>query len=59
MPTYKFYPVDQSGRVIHPPHIVDASNDLEALEKARSQLDGHDLDGWEGTRRIGLLKHDE
>jgi hypothetical protein len=55
MPDYKFYPVDKKGHILAPPRIVRAMTDDEALERGKQLLDGHDLEAWEGTRRLGTL----
>lgn len=59
MPAYKFYPLNEHGHIVEPPHIVEADSDAQAFEKARRLIDGHDLEAWQGARRVGLLKREK
>ena len=42
--TYRLYAVTAAGRIHQPPMVIGATNDDEAVEKARALLDGRDVD---------------
>jgi hypothetical protein len=52
---YRFYAL-KYGHVIGPADLVDCENDDDAVQKARSRIDGVDLEVWEGTRLVIKLK---
>lgn len=56
MQKYKFYPINDAGHIVGPPHSVEAVDDAEALEIARSYLSECDLEGWQDKRLLGIVK---
>jgi hypothetical protein len=56
MPEYRAYRVGQDGHFIGFEPLVCA-DDNEAAEKARSLVDGHDVELWSGERLVSRLKH--
>ena len=57
MSGYKAYPLTSDGRVAGPPVEVIAADDVEALLKARNQMNGKDQQVRQGDRIVGCLSH--
>jgi hypothetical protein len=57
MSGYKAFPLTPDGRVAGPPIEITATDDMEALVKARQQMDGADLQVRQGDRIVGSLSH--
>ena len=55
MAHYRIYSLYQSGHVVAPAQVVECDNDEEIVTKARSMLDGLDLEIWDGARRVTVL----
>jgi hypothetical protein len=53
---YRAYVVDRDGHLSGFEPLV-CTGDEEAIEKAKSLVDGHDIELWSGTRLVILLKH--
>ena len=51
MAQYKIYQVEE-GHLAGPPRIIDAGNDDEAATKARTLMEGCDLEIREGSRFV-------
>jgi hypothetical protein len=56
MPLYRAYELDEKGHVFGPPVIIAASNDTDALVRAKHLIDGRDLEIWDEARRVGLVE---
>jgi hypothetical protein len=54
--TYRAYFLNDEGHVDKPPVLLDCASDEQATQKARSLLDGHDVEVWDENRRVALLK---
>ena len=54
METYYFFQLDSYGKITSRDE-HDCRNDSDALETARTQLDGHDIEVWLGANRIGAV----
>ena len=58
MKSYRAYLLDKSGRIANPSKIIQADDDAKAIEIAKQLVDGHDVEVWDGQRRITKLTHD-
>jgi hypothetical protein len=55
---YCFYLLDAAGHCLaRQDHRF--ADDLDALDKARSLCADHDIDIWQGTRRVASVKKEE
>jgi hypothetical protein len=54
MPNYRVYFLTD-GHTTDPPNIIEANDDSEAIQRAKSLLDGHDLEVWHETRLVGTI----
>jgi hypothetical protein len=54
MVEYRAYTVGSDGRFVGSEAFACA-DDLEAIEKARRLLDGHDIELWSGPRLVSRL----
>jgi hypothetical protein len=52
MPTYRVFFLDTQNRVTLPAQDIDATDDQEAIVKARQYIDGRDIELWDGPRFI-------
>ena len=52
MATYNFFRLDSQGHVTSREE-RECQNDSDALETARTLLDGHDIEVWVGANRVG------
>jgi hypothetical protein len=52
---YRLYTLDRRGKVLASPRIVECKDDEEALEVARQHVDGHDIEIWRDSKRVGLI----
>jgi hypothetical protein len=52
---YTLYSVDDVGHVMSHRLLV-ARDDLAALEEAEKSCERHDIEVWEGTRRVARVK---
>jgi hypothetical protein len=57
LPDYRVSFVDADGELIRS-QTIDASNDREAVKKARRLLDRDDIELWDGKRLVARLDHD-
>jgi hypothetical protein len=57
MPDYRAYLLDEAGHISHPPKIIAAETDDEAVEAAMPFVNGHDVELWHLDRRVALLRH--
>jgi hypothetical protein len=55
MPEYRIFPLTSDNHIKNAPALVVCENDSAALEQAKKMLDGHNLEVWEGTRRVTRL----
>jgi hypothetical protein len=55
MPEYRIFPLSTDNHIANAPALVVCENDSAALEHAKTMLDGHDLEVWQGTRRVTRL----
>jgi hypothetical protein len=56
MAEYRAYLVDHDGHFMGFEPLVCA-DDTEATEKAKSLVDGHDVELWSGARLVAILQH--
>jgi hypothetical protein len=40
------------GNTVHPPNVIKAADDMDAIQRAKALLDGHDLEVWDETRLV-------
>ena len=57
MNEYRAFFLDQEGHIFSALGF-DAADDEEALQKARRLVDGHDVEVWQLTRKVGLVKRE-
>ena len=55
---YRIYSLGDDGHFHSPPKEIKCDDDATATEQAKRLLDGHDLEVWEGTRRVTVLRHE-
>lgn len=56
---YRFYKLDRAGRAIGQPRIVRCEDDDAALIEAQKDVDGHAIEVWRDSKRVGLLPGDD
>jgi hypothetical protein len=56
MSDYRIYIVGIDGHFIRAIDL-DCASDEAAIESARQFIDGHDLELWQGERKITAFKH--
>lgn len=54
MATYYFFRMDSQGHITSREE-HECGNDPDALETARTLMDGHDIEVWLGNNRIGAV----
>ena len=57
MQEYRAYLIDESGKVSQATIFVREDTDEAAIDAAKRLLDTHDIDLWQGTRRVVTLRH--
>jgi hypothetical protein len=57
MSQYRAYFVDLDGHILRPAELIEADTDTQAIEAAKQYLNGHDVELWQGSRPVTLLKH--
>ena len=55
MPDYRIYVVDEHGHIAGPAHVITCATDEEAIEKAKPMIDRHDIELWDGARKIAKI----
>jgi hypothetical protein len=55
MPDYRIYSVHKSGRIAGPPHLVTCDTDEEIIKKAKSMVNGLDLEIWDLARVVAKI----
>jgi hypothetical protein len=55
MPEYRIFALTNDNHVKDVPSVIVCRNDTEALEAAKKMLDGHDIEVWDGVRRVSRL----
>jgi hypothetical protein len=56
MPEYRLYAVTRDNHIKGVPATVTCESDEAAILKAREMVDGHDIELWEGKRRVSRIK---
>jgi hypothetical protein len=56
MPEFRVYPLDETGERCAAPTIIHEDTDEKATLAATLLLDDHDLDLWQGARRVATLR---
>lgn len=56
MTKYRAYQLDESGHVFAPATAYEARTDAEAIARAAQWASGYDLEIWDESRRVGLIK---
>jgi len=60
MPEYRFYTMKADGiAATAPPTEHDLPDDATALGEAKKLLDGHNIEVWQGMRKVKRLEHDK
>jgi hypothetical protein len=55
MPEYRIYTLTEGNKITGPWRGVTCDDDEKAIQQAKRWLDGHDLEVWEGSRRVSRL----
>lgn len=55
MPEYRFYTLTPDSETRKLPTLRDLPDDASALASAKKRLDGHDIEVWQGSRRVRHL----
>ena len=58
MRAYRIYLLTKAGHIEGPPSVVTCDTDEEAIQQAKQLKDGHDLEVWDQSRRVGVIKSD-
>jgi hypothetical protein len=56
MGEYRIYKLSSDDHVVGPPDEVKFDSDRDAIEHAKTKLDGLDLEVWDGPRIVIRLK---
>ena len=56
MPTYRLYLLDQDNHITGVPKVLACDSDEDAVERAKQIVDGHDVEVWQGSRLITVIK---
>ena len=59
MTDYRFYALDDSGKVSTPPVILKCDDDDEALSQAKNLVGEWPIEIWEGRRRVAMLRTEQ
>jgi hypothetical protein len=59
MPNYRLYKIKPDGHIDGPPVETAAPDDLTAVSKAKSLVNGHDIEIWQGPRLVAYVVSDE
>jgi hypothetical protein len=52
MPDYRCYPITLSGSIGGPAQIIDCTDDVSAIEKAKEILPTQPFEIWQGARTV-------
>ncbi len=55
MTYYRFYQINQRGKVFTAPTVLNCRDDEEALSQGRSLVGEFPVEIWDGGRRVGTL----
>lgn len=56
MVDYRVYIIGSDGH-LYRSVLLDCIDDAEAVEQAKKQLDGHDIELWHIDRKVAILDH--
>jgi hypothetical protein len=56
MPVYRVYQIDKKGHILGPAEVITCDDEEEAVRKAKSLVNGHDLEVWQGEPYLGRLQ---
>ena len=56
MQEYRAYLVDPEGHIVGRTDLVCA-DDATAKEQAQQLVDGHDVELWQGAKKLAIFKH--
>jgi hypothetical protein len=59
MADYRVYAIDEKDHIVDAPNVVTCDSDREAIERARTLVNGRDVELWDGRRRVGRIGADE
>lgn len=52
---YRFYSLDERGKVFTAPTVLNCRDDDEALSQGQSLVGDYQIEIWDGGRRVGTL----
>jgi hypothetical protein len=56
MPDYRAYKIKPDGHIDGVPTIITCDDDQAAIEKTKSLVDGKDIELWDGTRLVTMMR---
>jgi hypothetical protein len=56
MPEYRLYELTRDNHITDVPETITCESDEAAILKAQEMVDGHDIELWEGRRRLCRIK---
>ena len=56
MHTYRAYLLGWDGHIVNRVEITDCDDDAAGKERAMRLVDGHDVELWDGVRRVATFK---
>lgn len=59
MTHYRFYQIDQRGRVFTAPTVLHCRDDDEAISQGQGLVGEFPLEIWDGGRRVGTLEPEQ
>jgi hypothetical protein len=59
MQAYRVFLVSHDGRISGPAHVIECSNDQEAMGRAVQYTNGKSAELWNGARRIACFPSDK
>jgi hypothetical protein len=56
VPAYRLYAIKDANRVASRPTVVECPTDADAIEKAKTLINGLDIEIWDGARAVTRLR---
>jgi hypothetical protein len=52
---YRIYVISDDDHIVGLPEVISCVSDEEAVQSAAQRLNGHDLEIWQGSRKVSRL----
>jgi hypothetical protein len=59
MPHYRVYKLTPDHRIVGPSEMIECDSDEDVIKRVKENLDGLDLEIWDGPRVVTRLKSTE